>query len=188
MRRARGKELLDRQHHHLRRGPRTDAQDCGRGEGGGHQCGDCGRRGGDGLLQPDRAGGASFHSAEHQQRRGIEVLCPLRRRGGAGARTEPEAGAQDIRCHPGAADNGADGRAGAHRDVLPRGLVHGRIGQVLSELERTERFGQPGRLYAGVPPLVHREGQGKRHRAGGGQQVYHVAEGLENYPFHGRDD
>lgn len=51
-----------------------------------------------------------------------------------------------------------DGAAGTYRDVLSWGLVYGCVGQVLSELERTECFGKPWGLHAGLPSCLYREG------------------------------
>lgn len=51
-----------------------------------------------------------------------------------------------------------DGAAGTYRDVLSWGFVYGCVGQVLSELERTECFGKPWGLHAGLPSCVYREG------------------------------
>lgn len=51
-----------------------------------------------------------------------------------------------------------DGAAGTYRDVLSWGFVYGCVGQVLSELERTECFGKPWGLHAGLPSCLYREG------------------------------
>lgn len=51
-----------------------------------------------------------------------------------------------------------DGAAGTYRDVLSWGFVYGCVGQMLSELERTECFGKPWGLHAGLPSCLYREG------------------------------
>lgn len=53
---------------------------------------------------------------------------------------------------------GPMGAAGTYRDVLSWGFVYGCVGQMLSELERTECFGKPWGLHAGLPSCLYREG------------------------------
>ena len=63
-------------------------------------------------------------------------------------------------------------------------FVHGGIGQVLSFAARDEPFGQPGSLYAGMPPLVYGARQGNGCGTGYRQPVHYVAQRPENHSFH----
>ena len=64
----------------------------------------------------------------------------------------------------------------------------GRQRQVLPLAPPDEPLRQPGRLHAGVPPLVHRARQGDGRRTGDRQPVHHVAQGPEDHPLPQQDD
>ena len=52
------------------------------------------------------------------------------------------------------------------RDVLPRRAVHGRERQVLHEPRQRRALGQPRRVRADMPPVVHRDRHGDRQPDG----------------------
>ena len=140
------------------------------------------------LCTLDRGRGAHFDTGQHNQHRGGAILLAVGRCRG----TRPRA-----QSRPGECNTSGDYRrkhlrppreTGENRDVLPRSVVHGRFGQMLSEPARDELKRQPWRLHPDMPPRLHRNRPRNRRLARHRKPVHHVAQRPQDNPLPQQDD